>query len=358
MIRVFLPCLLVPALLAAQPGNIRTPVDPVGFATKGWQMDSIMERITRNYGSMIEEIRIARDIKPTTIWKAAICPHDDYAYAGWLYPLALENIKAPTVILIGVAHKASKFGLSDKMIFGSYPAWQGPYQPVKVSELQARITNRLPKETYLIHDSLHTEEHSLEALIPFLQYYTRHVEIIPVLIPFMSFETMKGLAGSFALALSKVMEDEGLEWRRDLALVISSDAVHYGCEDWGGDDYAPLGCDSTGYIMAVAHEYEIIHTLTGKLSKNNLRQFTGYTVQDTSFESYRWTWCGRYSIPFGLLTALYLQEQTKVSPVRGTFLGYSNSIDHPVLPVVDLKMGVTAPANIRHWVGYVAIGYR
>jgi len=343
----------------SQHGGIRRPVDTIGFARYGWQMDSVMARIDRDFGPQINIAFAKNRVKKHTIWKMAICPHDDYAYAGWMYPLVLKNIKAQTVILIGVAHKAKKYGLENKMVFGSYKAWQGPYGPVKVSRLRERLMNQLPRGEYIVHDSLQGEEHSLDALIPFLQYYNPKVRIIPILIPYMSFNRMEGLAGSLARALSKVMDANNLSWMKDIAIVISSDAVHYGCEDWGGKNYAPYGCDQDGYLKAVGHEYDIIENcLIGGIAKKKIRRFTEYTTQDTNYREYKWTWCGRYSVPFGLLTAFYLQQHTHVVPLSGTLVGYSTSIDHTILPVKDLGMGVTAPANMRHWVGYVSIGYK
>lgn len=343
----------------AQKQSIRHPVDSVGFATQEWQMDSVMARINRQFGKQISQALAQKKINKRTIWKMAICPHDDYAYAGWMYQMALQNIKAPVVILIGVAHKARQFGIEGKMVFDSHSAWAAPYGPVPVSRLREQITNQLPKGEYLISDSLHDVEHSLEALIPFLQYYNPSVEIVPILIPAMELTTMEGVAGSLAWALAKIMESEDLEWMKDFAFVISNDAVHYGCEEWGGSDLAPFGCNEEGNNKALSHEKEIIdNCLTGGIVRMNIRKFRDYTVQDTNFRTCKWTWCGRFSVPFGLLTAFYLQQHTKTFPPSGTLIGYSTSIDHPVLPVEDLDMGVTAPANMKHWVGYAAVGFR
>ena len=347
-------------LVAWKPAErSRKPVDLVGFATHSWQMDSVMNRIFRIQGQKILDSWERNNIKKFTPWKVAICPHDDYTYAGWIYPAVLRNIKASAVILIGVAHKAGKFGVENKMVFDSFDNWTEPYGPVKVSNLREKIMNQLPRSTYVINDSLQQAEHSLEALIPVLQYYNRNIEIVPVLVPFMSFGKMDALAGSLSLALVKVIQELNLGWNKDIAIVISNDAVHYGDEDWGGQNYAPYGCDSLGYRKALAHEYEIIsNCLVGGISKSKLRQFTEYTVQDTNFRTYKWTWCGRYSVPFGLLTAFYLQQNLRSDPVEGILLGYSNSIMQPAIPVEDLGMGKTAPAGLHHWVGYAAIGYK
>lgn len=351
--------LLAPSFCSAQRSGIRKQVDTIGFATQAWQMDSVMVRINRQFGSQISQALSQKRITKKSIWKMVICPHDDWAYAGWMYPMALQNIKAPTVILLGVAHKARQFGIEGKMIFDSHEAWQAPYGPVRVSGLRERITNQLPSDEYIIHDSLQNIEHSLEALVPFLQYFNPDLEIIPILIPAMSPERMEGLAGSLAWAISKIMDADNLEWMKDIAFVISNDAVHYGCEGWGGQDYAPYGCNQEGNQKAIVHEREIIdNCLTGGIVKMNVRRFFNYTVQDTNFRIYKWTWCGRYSVPFGLLTAFYLQQHTRTYPPAGSLIGYSTSIDHPHLHVEDLGMGVTAPATIKHWVGYVVVGYR
>jgi len=339
--------------------KIRKPVDPVGFATKGLQMDQLMPRINQKFNDKIFESWNQNNIANYSMWKTVICPHDDYTYASWLYPVILKNVKAKTVILIGVAHKAKKYDVEDKIVFDSYDGWSEPYGVVRISSLREKITSNLPNSVYMIHDSLQQSEHSLEAIVPFLQFYNRNIEIVPILVPYMSFDRMDEIAGSLALALNKIMQENDLMWSRDIAIVISTDAVHYGCEGWSDSDYAFFGCDSAGYKKAIAHEYEIIqNALTGKINKDKIRKFTEYTVQDTNYHTYKWTWCGRYSVPFGLITTQYLAQNLRIGPIKGKLLGYTTSIDHDTIPVADLKMGKTAPASIKHWVGYSAIGYK
>jgi len=356
------PALLLSLLCTAafvSPVSVRQPVDPVGFATKAWQMDSVMSRIRKLQGSKIEEALDQNGIRPYTQWKIAICPHDDYAYAGWLYPAILSNIKSPVVILIGVAHKAKKFGVEDHLVFDSFSSWKEPYGAVQVSTFREWLLNKLPRSAYIIHDSLQQAEHSVEAIIPFLQYRNKNVEIVSILVPYMSFRTMDGLAFNLAVALQKIIQEKDLMWGRDFSLVISNDAVHYGDQDWGGQNYASYGCDSAGYARAVDHEYQIIgNCLVGTLDQNRIRLFTEYTVQDTNYRVYKWPWCGRYSVPFGLLTADKLARLLGGGPLKGTLIGYHTSLDQPLIPVKDLNMGTTAVANLHHWVGYAAIGYK
>lgn len=325
--------------------KVRNIVDTVGFAKYNWQMDSILKRTD------------AKNILEKK-WRVAISPHDDYAYVGDLYPKVLNGIKTKTVIMFGVAHKARNFNLENKLVFGPYDAWSAPYGNVKVSEIRNKIVELLPDSMFVIHEEMQRIEHSLEALVPFLQANNKDLEIVPILVPYMSYEKMNQIAEKFADGLSKIMTEESLTWGDDISILITTDAVHYGDEDWGGSNYAQFGTDSIGTEKARNYELEIIdNCLVGAINKDKIKKFIHYTVKEDDYKEYKWTWCGRYSVPFGLLTSLYLDQKFNSHGLEGEFIGYSNSIDHPSLKVDDLNMGKTAPANNHHWVGYAAVGY-
>ena len=287
-----------------------------------------------------------------------VSPHDDYAYVGYMYPAILKKIKAKTIILIGVAHKAKKLNLEDQLIFDSYDYWKGPYGNVKVSGIRNEIKELLPKEIYQVNDSMQKIEHSVEAIIPFLQYYNRDVEIVSILVPYMSFNTMEKIAGPLANAINKVAKKKNWQWGDDFAIVISNDAVHYGDEGWGGENFAFNGIGCKANEETKFHEYDIMKTISGPLKPEQIEKFTEFTVQRNNHKEYIWTWCGRYSVPLGLLTAQKLNKLDSEDPLFGTAIGYLNSIDHPALELEDIGMGTTAPAYDNHWVGYVGIGYR
>ncbi len=338
--------------------KIRDFVDTVGFAHKAWQVDSVLVRIDRLFGSGIDHIIDSLGITSETAWKVVISPHDDHAYASYLYPLLLRNIKAKKLIIFGVAHKAWKLGLQDSLIFGTFDYWKGAFGDIKISPLRDEIIALLPQSTYTINDSMMAIEHSIEAFLPFLQKFIGpDIEIVPILVPYMSYDRMQEIAPKLANAIATIMKKHNLQLGKDLAIIISTDAVHYGDQQWGGKNFAYYGADSAGYRKAIKHEHEIISTLTGEITPQKIKLFTQYTVQDTNYKEYKWTWCGRYSVPMGLLTAYYLSQMLNQN-LNGVLLDYATSIDHPTLKVEDLGMGTTAPANIRHWVGYAAIAYK
>ncbi len=329
--------------------KVRHLIDTIGFTQYNRQFDSVLSRIA------------PEDKRPfNRIFKAAICPHDDYAYTAGLYARTLLGIKAKTIILIGVAHKARKFNLENKLIFGDFDLWKCNDEMIPVSPLRDELLKKLSGEVFRVHDSMMQLEHSLEAINPFLQRNIEHLEIIPLLVPYMTFENMEKFSDQLARSMYQIMKTKGLKYGKDLAVVISNDAIHYGNIGWGGSDLAPFGVDSVGNARAKAKDLKIIdECLTGEMNSEKIKRFYDYTVDPDDFKAYQWTWCGRYSVPFGLLFANKLNRLNGNQSLKGVFVGYRSS--YPTthhIEVTDLGMGTTAPANNSHWVSYVGMLYR
>jgi MEMO1 family protein len=334
--------------------------DTVGFAHLESQIEAVVQRIAAQDGAKLERILESHNVAADDRWRMAIAPHDDYAYAGFMYPLVLRNVAASVVIIFGVAHKARQLGLENELVFDSYTHWPGPYGDIAVSPLREKIISALPQGSFRVNDEMQSIEHSVEAKLPFLQHYNRAVEFVPILVPCMPFSRMNELAPKLASAVASVMDDERLDWGADIALVASTDAVHYGDEGWGGRNFALYGADADGYVKALAHEQRIMREcFDGELRPDRIERFTRYTLSDHDHREYKWTWCGRYSVPFGLLTAWHLQRLRGGRPLAGTILGYATSLEGQRIEVGDLDgMGTTAAATLRHWVGYAAVGFR
>ncbi len=328
-----------------------------GIADDGPTMDAVMRRIDEHQSAPLAEALhgTGEDVS----WRVAVAPHDDYTNVGYLYPAVLGNVRAKTIIFFGVAHKARNLGLENELIFDSYSHWTGPYGPVAVSPLRDEIMRELPSDLYQVNDAMHDIEHSIEAIVPFLQHDNRDVRIVPILVPAMPFDRMEHIAKLLAGIIGTIAAKQGLRWGEEYSIVISTDAVHYGDEGWSGCNFARFGADETGYRAALAHEEAIIdNCLRDEIEPHRLKAFTEYTVSPLDFREYIWTWCGRYSLPFGLLTAYHLQRYLNEPPLSGKLLGYRTSIDSlGPLPLDDLGLRATNPATIRHWVGYPALGY-
>jgi AmmeMemoRadiSam system protein B len=330
----------------ASDNSVRQLVDTVGFAQYPWQMDSLMARIGRTGWKKTE----------ADPWKLAICPHDDYTYVGSLYPELLQNIEASTLILIGVAHKAARMGIEDSLVFDNYSCWKGPWKNIPVSPVREELLKQLSGRFAIVSDTLHKVEHSVEAMIPFLQYFNHDISIVPILVPAMNPDRMENCGKALATAVRRVAKKHGWEWGKDYAIIVTTDAIHYGNEDWGGSDYAFFGCDTIGNLTALDYEAEIIRKcLTGKITQENFRLFNLYTLKIDNYKEYLWTWCGRYCVPVALYASYFLNDS---QPLSGDLVGYSTSITSGHIPVDDIGMGRTAIATDCHWVGYAAIGYR
>ncbi|MCX6320883.1 MAG: AmmeMemoRadiSam system protein B [Bacteroidia bacterium] len=326
--------------------NVRPLIDTIGFAQYSWQMDSLMSRMDSAGWKKAEG----------SPWKMAICPHDDYTYVGTLYPELLQNIKAPNLILIGVAHRAVQLAIEDSLVFDNYTHWKGPWKNVPVSPVREEIYKLLAKKFATVSDTLQKVEHSVEALIPFLQYFNRNISIVPILVPAMNPDRMQECGKALADAIQVVAKNHKWEWGTDYAIVVTTDAVHYGNEDWGGVDRAYFGCDEKGNIKACEYESEIVENcLKGNITPEKIRLFSKYTLNPDNYREYKWTWCGRYCVPVALYTAYYLNGSKQLS---GELIGYSTSITSSHIPVDDIRMGRTAIATVCHWVGYAALGYR
>src|ERR1035437_124876 len=153
--------------------KIRPLRDTVGFAQYSWQMDSLMSRIENSGWKG----------NPGLPLKLAVCPHDDYTYVGRIYPELLQNITAPYLFLIGVAHKAAQLKIENRLVFDSFSYWKGPWKNVPVSPVREEIFSLLTDKYAMVNDSLQKVEHSVEAMIPFLQYFNRNISIVPILVP-------------------------------------------------------------------------------------------------------------------------------------------------------------------------------
>ncbi len=327
--------------------KVRHLVDTIGFTQYPWQLDSIFAR-------MDAEDKIGTE----AVYKMAICPHDDYAYAGGLYAKTLAGIKAKTIVLIGVAHKAQKFNLENKLVFGSFDAWSGTYGDIAISPLRDKLLKKMPAESCIIHDSMMQVEHSLEAITPFLQRKNRAVEIVPVLVPHSQFDKLEVFAQELATALAELMTAENLEYGKDIAIVISTDAIHYGDVDWSSDKMAPFGVDDEGTAKVIEKEHAIIdQCLVGELSADKAKLFSETMLEANDFRVYKWYWCGRYDVPFGMMFANELNRIINHQRLFGTLIDYRSSFHNKHIETNDIGMGVTADAHQRHWVGYVGLVY-
>ncbi len=344
-----------------KPTNtMRGQMDIVGFATSASQMDKVVSQCDSLAKTSPAVFGDRTSPAPEDPISAGVCPHDDYYYAGRLYSLLLPHVRARTVVIFGVFHKAKAFDCRDKLVFDAYEEWRGPYGPVKISALRKEILAELPKSDYVVDNDMQTVEHSVEAIVPFLQAYNRDVEIVSILVPYMDWDTLDRLAANLSDVIASICRREGWTLGRDVCLLSSCDAVHYGDSGWGGKNYAEFGTDAPGYTKAVDRDVELARTLlSGPVGPAKLREFLYACVDPGNVLDYKITWCGRFSVPFGLSVASRVAARLESRTLEGHLLDYGTSVSEASLDLEALEgLGATAPNNLHHWVGYAAIAYR
>ena len=335
--------------------GVRVPIDSVGYALLSGQIervialsDSLEEDLLARYESFGRHDGII----------GAIAPHDDHLYAGRVYVHAMRRIEAPLAVLVGVCHAGRRKGIEGKLIFDTHTAWAGPYGECRVSALRKEVAGSLPPDLVMVSNELHGAEHSLEAFIPFLQYYRRDIEILPVLVTRMPGDLMEEASRLFASALHDACKARGWSLGEDIVLLVSADCVHYGDEGWGERNYAPFGVEEKGYRRAVEQDLSIaVEFLTGSITDRNVAGFRERVERDDLEWPYKVTWCGVYSIPFGLGALAAMTDLEGRHRPTGHLLRYGTSIDPGRLPGGIEGLGVTNINTLRHWVGYVSIGY-
>ncbi len=339
-----------------QDGSVRTPVDTTGYTHTREGIERVVENATRLEQQGLDAVQESVGLDAGSRFVAAISPHDDYIYASRAYVHVYPYIKAKHVILVGVAHKARDFPhVENKLVFDTFNAWQGPYGAVPVSPIRDALSEALGSDGVVGDDLAHIE-HSVEGMIPFLQHYNRDVQIVPVLVPYMSFERLTELADKAADALDEIMEKRGLKLGEDVAILVSSDSVHYGDEGWGGKNFADFGVDQAGYDKAVERDQRFVSDyLVGEVTPGKLSSLYSELLMDDPHE-YRVTWCGRFSIPFGLALLHNLVENDGSKP-KGHLLKYATTLDPGAEDPGVPGLSVTAPATLRHWVGFVSVGF-
>lgn len=360
VVLVVMPLAMVVAPASAQ---VRSQVDTVGFAMSWADMEAVLAASLEAEGLAGDTEGVSAPDEPASpAAVAAIIPHDDYLYAGRTAVHALPYLQAKRWVIVGVCHACRRIGVRDRLLFDSDSSWRvaGREWPVDV-DLRDALMSRLGDRAE-VDDERHAVEHSVEALLPWLGSAVPEVSFVPILVAGMELDTLREAAVVMARALAEICHENGWQAGRDLGILISADAVHYGCEGWGGGGYSPFGCDATGHAAGRRQDITLAEaTLAGPLSDEAVGSFVRLVWDPTHPEypdyPYRITWCGLYSIPFGLTVAARWQEEMGGAGLVGSLLRYGDSVSDGRLDLPSTQLGVTAPNTLEHWVGYPAVVY-
>jgi AmmeMemoRadiSam system protein B len=342
--RLFVAGICIIALAAQEMRPIR---DDVGFC---WSPTSMQKLIGYLASQEKESFKTERLV-------AAISPHDDYLYAGRVYYPLFKILRAKEVVIFGVTHGTVRNEISDLqniLILDGFKYWTGLKEPIAVSGLREYIKERLDKTVFITNNRAHEIEHSIEALLPFLQYFNPEVKITPIMVTPMPFVRMEEVSTKLAAAIAGYMNEKHLAAGEDIFFLISSDGNHYG-KDFNN---SPFGEGEKAWITALELDQRLISTyLTGVMDGGKIEGLTKELWGETYLDYRNTYWCGKYSIPFGLLTTDKIIKLDVNKKITGTLFRFSDTYSEGVLPLKKTGMGTTAPFSLRHWVSFFSIGY-
>jgi MEMO1 family protein len=355
--------LLVPMIAFARPsldevrkemgtpstGEVRGQRDTVGYAATREAMAKVWEASAQPPAPPSFGNTVAAGVY------GAIGPHDDYIYTARVYREIFPLVTAKTVVIVGVFHRYRKFEARDQLVFDSYRAWSSPDGEIRESPLRDELLAALPKGMAVQDNAAHDNEHSIEGIAYFLKHAEPRVEIVPVIVPAASFERLSEEASSLGSALAASMKKRGWQLGRDVAIVISADGTHYG-EDF---KFTPHGEGGVKVLeQAVEDDRRLMReTMAGMISAEKARAFFATVVDPANPDQYRRPWCGRFSVTLGTLLVAETAKALGLSTPRAVPLALGVSVDTPELPVRDVGVGPTAPANLYHFVTHPALAF-
>ena len=145
--------------------------------------------------------------------KALIVPHAGYVYSGPVAASAYARLAAlresvRRVVLLGPAHRVGFRGIAAS----SADAFETPLGRIEID--REALSQALTLPGVRVFDRAHTDEHSLEVQLPFLQTVLREFRLVPLLVGDASPEEVAAVI-------------EALWNGNETLLLISSDLSHY-----------------------------------------------------------------------------------------------------------------------------------
>jgi AmmeMemoRadiSam system protein B/AmmeMemoRadiSam system protein A len=218
---------------SAVADDIRKPVVAgLWYPGNRQQLEQVIEHLTAQAQQTRVNIPVDKSLK------ALILPHAGYVYSGLTAAhasLVLNKKQYRKIILLGPDHRA---GFSNGAI-SDVKAYQTPLGLVGLHADAARL--RLNAALFRSSPTSDRSEHSLEAIVPFLQFYLEEFEIVPIVFGPSNIDQM-------VTAIDPLLDEDTL-------LVISSDLSHF-----------------LPYSDAVAKDRETINMILAHKSKNLINQ--------------------------------------------------------------------------------------
>jgi len=165
--------------------------------------------------ALIHKYTATNSGEPRSPVRACLVPHAGYVYSGHVTGAVLGRIALPRkTIILGVRH----YPRGEPAAILSSGAWRTPLGDAAVDE---GLAEELKKNCALLREDsvAHSDEHSLEVQLPFLQVLAPDFTFVPVALGTVQFEDLV----SVGEAIARVLDSTG----ENTLLLTSSDLNHY-----------------------------------------------------------------------------------------------------------------------------------
>jgi AmmeMemoRadiSam system protein B len=146
---------------------------------------------------------------------SVISPHAGYVYSGKVAASVFSSVTLPeSYVILGPNHQ----GLSRESFIMKQGVWETPLGDVEINSTLADLIMNHSVDLKESADA-HSQEHSLEVQVPFIQYLKGNVSIVPIVIAYFApYDELKKLGEAVARAIR--------EYGRDVLIVASTDLSH------------------------------------------------------------------------------------------------------------------------------------
>lgn len=149
----------------------------------------------------------------------ALLPHAGHIFSGQVTAKTIAEIEfAPRIIILCPNHT----GHGKNLGIWPHGAWQNPIGLVPTDKF---LSEKLMENSPFVYDTIsHKNEHSIEVILPFLQYSVPILYIVPISVS--TFENIEIAAKRIAECI-KQEKEEG----RDVTILVSSDMNHFASDE-------------------------------------------------------------------------------------------------------------------------------
>jgi AmmeMemoRadiSam system protein B len=156
-----------------------------------------------------------KEVKKKEKVLALVSPHAGYMYSGNVAGAVFSMAEiTKDVVVMGPNHH----GLGAPFAVMAHGKWNMPGGDITINE---KLANLLIEESRWLRadDQAHTNEHSVEVQLPFIQYIRSDIEFVPVVLGRADFKTCEEIGTAIARAIKR--------YGKPVVVIASTDMTHY-----------------------------------------------------------------------------------------------------------------------------------